>query len=143
MKYIFVDFPPSSSRLTEILLDISEKILLVVGLDPLGIDGYKNTIQYFVDCDIEISKISHIIPIGYHPIKITPNKALKDLKILAQNYSPDAIIATPIKDKAVIQNLQSEGISVFDNHTMKDKFHQKNLNEISKDLTEVYKSIIL
>ena len=35
---------------------------------------------------------------------------VKELKILAQNYSPDAIIATPIKDKAVIQNLQSEGI---------------------------------
>ena len=141
--YIFVDFPPSSSRLTEILLDISEKILLVVGLDALGIDGYKNTIQYFVDCDIEIDKISHIIPIGYHPVKITPNKCLKELKNLAQNYSPDAIIATPIKDKAVIQNLQSEGISVFDNHLMKDKFHQKNLNEISKDLSEVYNSIVL
>ena len=44
--YIFIDFPPSSSRLTEILLDISDTILLVVGLDALGIDGYKNTIQY-------------------------------------------------------------------------------------------------
>ena len=62
---------------------------------------------------------------------------------MAQNYSQKAKIATPIKDKAVIQNLQSEGISVFDNHTMKDKFHQKNLNEIAKDLTEVYKSIVL
>ena len=141
--YIFVDFPPSSSRLTEILLDISEKILLVVGLDALGIDGYKNTIQYFVDCDIEIDKISHIIPIGYHPVKITPNKCLKELKKLAENYSPKAVIATPIKDKAVIQNLQAEGVSVFDEHAMKDKFHQKNRDEIKKDLIEVYNSIVL
>ena len=129
--------------MTEILLDISEKILLVVGLDALGIDGYKNTIQYFVDCDIEIDKISHIIPIGYHPVKITPNKCLKELKKLAENYSPKAIIATPIKDKAVIQNLQAEGVSVFDEHAMKDKFHQKNRDEIKKDLIEVYNSIIL
>ncbi len=141
--YIFVDFPPSSSRLTEILLDISDNILLVVGLDALGIDGYKNTIQYFVDCDIEIDKISHIIPIGYHPVKITPNKCLKELKKLAANYSPKAIISTPIKDKAVIQNLQAEGVSVFDDHTMKDKFHQKNRDEIKKDLIDVYNSIKL
>ena len=44
--YIFIDFPPSSSRLSEILLDISDSILLVVGLDTLGLDGYINTIQY-------------------------------------------------------------------------------------------------
>lgn len=141
--YIFIDFPPSSSRLTEILLDISDNILLVVGLDALGIDGYKNTIQYFVDCDIEIDKISHIIPIGYHPVKITPNKCLKELKNLAKTYSPKAIISTPIKDKAVIKNLQAEGVSVFDDHTMKDKFHQKNRDEIRKDLIEVYESIKL
>lgn len=141
--YIFIDFPPSSSRLTEILLDISDNILLVVGLDALGIDGYKNTIQYFVDCDIEISKISHIIPMGYHPVKLAPNKCLKELKNLAKNYSPSAQITTPIKDKAVIQNLQAEGVSVFDNHKMKDKFHQKNFDEIKKDLQEVYNSIVL
>ena len=40
--YIFIDFPPSSSRLSEILLDISDNILLVVGLDTLGLDGYLN-----------------------------------------------------------------------------------------------------
>ena len=141
--YIFIDFPPSSSRLTEILLDISEKILLVVALDPLGINGYTNTIQYFVDCGIEIEKISHIIPIKYHPIKITPNKALKELKNYAKQYTPEAIITTPIKEKAVIQNLQADGVSVFDDHAMKDKFHQKNRDEIKKDLLDVYNSIVL
>ena len=45
--------------------------------------------------------------------------------------------------KAVIQNLQAEGVSVFDEHAMKDKFHQKNRDEIKKDLIEVYNSIVL
>ena len=67
----------------------------------------------------------------------------KELKKLAENYSPKAVIATPIKDKAVIQNLQAEGVSVFDEHAMKDKFHQKNRDEIKKDLIEVYNSIVL
>ena len=141
--YIFIDFPPSSSRLTEILLDISDTILLVVGLDALGIDGYKNTIQYFIDSDIKIDKIKYIIPTKYHPIKIAPNQCLKELKKMKEAYTPGAIISTPIKEKSVIQNLQSEGISVFDEHTMKDRFHQKNRDEIKKDLLEVYKSISL
>lgn len=141
--YIFIDFPPSSSRLTEILLDISDTILLVVGLDALGIDGYKNTIQYFIDSDIEISKIKYIIPVKYHPVKIAPNQCLKELKKMRESYTPNAIIATPIKEKSVIQNLQAEGISVFDEHTMKDRFHTKNRDEIKKDLLEVYKSINL
>lgn len=139
--YIFVDFPPSSSRLTEILLDISETIMLVVGLDALGIDGYKNTIQYFVDSDIEISKIKYIIPVKYHPIKKAPNQCLKDLKKMVPNYTPNAIIATPIKEKSSIQNLQAEGVSVFDEFDIADRFHRKNRDEIKKELLEVYKSL--
>lgn len=139
--YIFVDFPPSSSRLSEILLDISENILLVVGLDTLGLQGFTNTIQYFVDSDIDLAKINYVIPVGYHPIKIAPNVCLKQLKELVKSYTPDAKISTPIKSKSVIQNLQAEGVSVFDEHQMKDKFHEKNRNEIRKDLTDVYKSV--
>lgn len=141
--YVFIDYPPSSSRLSEILLDISDNILLVVGLDTLGLQGYQNTIQYFIDCDIDINKISYIIPIGYHPIKLTPNKCLSQLKNLAKNYTPDAKISLPIKDKSVIKNLQFEGVSVFDDHQMKDKFHQKNRDEIRDDLESVFKSINL
>ena len=63
--YIFIDFPPSSSRLSEILLDISQSILIVVGLDTLGLQGFSNTIQYFVDTDIDLDKIRYIIPVGY------------------------------------------------------------------------------
>lgn len=49
----------------------------------------------------------------------------------------------PVKDKSVIQNLQSEGVSVFDEHQMKDKFHEKNRNEIRKDLEALYDSLKL
>ena len=89
--YIFVDFPPSSSRLSEVLLDISDKILLVVGLDTLGLDGYLNTIQYFVDTDIDLGKIKYILPTGYHPVKLAPNKALKELKKQAAAFSYQAM----------------------------------------------------
>jgi chromosome partitioning protein len=129
--------------LSEILLDISDDILLVVGLDTLGLQGYTNTIQYFVDCDIDLAKIRYVIPIGYHPIKLTPNKCLKQLQEMAKTYTPNAKISVPIKDKSVIKNLQFEGVSVFDEHEMKDKFHEKNRDEVKKDLTEVFESINL
>lgn len=141
--YIFIDFPPSSSRLSEILLDISDNIILVVGLNTLGLQGFTNTVQYFVDSDIELDKINYIIPIGYHPVKIAPNKCLKELKELVKNYTPQATVSMPVKDKSVIQNLQSEGVSVFDEHQMKDKFHEKNRNEIRKDLEALYDSLKL
>lgn len=139
--YIFIDFPPSSSRLTEILLDISENILLVVGLDTLGLDGYKNTIQYFVDSDIDLNKISHIIPNGYNPIKKAPKACLESLKSQAKLYTPNANITTPMNDLAIIKNLQSEGISIFDEHDMGNRFHNKNRDRAFKELTELYKSI--
>ena len=141
--YIFIDFPPSSSRLTEILLDLSEKILVVVGLDALGVDGYKNTIQYFVDADINIDKIAYVIPIGYNVVKIVPNKCLKELKDLVQIYTPKAIITSPIKEKSEIKNLQAEGLSVFDDFSKKDKFHKNNCEAVKTDMTGVFKEVIL
>lgn len=139
--YIFIDFPPSSSRLTEILLDLSDNILLVVGLDTLGLDGYINTIQYFTDVDINLAKIKYIIPTGYHPIKIAPTNGLKKLNTLTKTYTPNAKLTVPIKDKSVIRNLQEEGVSVFDEHQMSSKFHQKNRDEIRKDLLKVFSDI--
>lgn len=141
--YIFIDFPPSSSRLSEILLDLSDSILLAVGLDALGLEGYSNTIQYFVDSDINLSKIKYVIPIGYHPVKLAPKACLKQLTERAKIQTPTAVVTPPINDKSVIKNLQAEGVSIFDNHQMKDKFHQKNRDQIRKELTEVYKSMIL
>ena len=116
--YIFIDFPPSSSRLSEILLDISDSILLVVGLDTLGLDGYINTIQYFVDTDINLDKIKYVVPTGFHPIKLAPKNCLKDLKKQVEIYTPHAEITDPICDRSVIKNLQAEGVSLFDEHQM-------------------------
>ncbi len=141
--YIFVDFPPSSSRLTEILLDISQNIILVVGLDTLGLDGFKNTIQYFVDSDIELSKISHIIPNNYNPIKKTPKSCLESLKKQAKEYTPGAKITEPMNELAIIKNLQAEGVSIFDEHDMGNRFHNKNRARAIKELSDLYKSIKL
>ncbi len=139
--YVLIDFPPSSSRLTEILLDLSDKIMVVVGLDTLGLDGYINTIQYFVDVELEINNISHVIPTGYHPIKIAPNEALKKLEEQVKIYTPNAILTPPISDKSVVKNLQSEGVSVFDDYQMPSAFHQKNRDAIKKELTSVFSSL--
>lgn len=139
--YIFIDFPPSSSRLTEILLDLSDDILLVVGLDTLGLDGFINTIQYFTDSDIDLGKVRYIVPTGYHPIKLAPNTCLKKLKTQVKTYTPDAKIISPIKEKAVIRNLQEMGVSVFDEHQMPSKFHQKNRDEIKRDLLSTFSEI--
>jgi chromosome partitioning protein len=139
--YVFIDFPPSSSRLTEILLDLSDKILVVVGLDTLGLDGYINTVQYFTDAEIDLNKISYIVPTGYHPIKIAPNEALKKLTEQVKIYTPNAKIVSPISEKSVIKNLQSEGISVFDKHQMSSDFHQKNRDAVEKELTSVFQEI--
>lgn len=141
--YIFMDFPPSSSRLSELLLDVSDKILIVVGLDTLGLDGFVNTIQYFVDSDIDLAKISHIIPTGYHPIRLAPGRCLKELKKQAQTYTPNAVLVSPIDDKAAIKNLQAEGVSLFDPYKAPSKFHQKNKNEAEKDFRSVLDEIKL
>ena len=141
--YIFIDFPPSSSRLSEILLDISDCILIVVGLDTLGLQGFSNTIQYFVDTDIDLAKIKYIVPVGYIKGRRAPIKCLKELKEQAKTLTPNAEITAPIKDKAEIKNIQSDGISIFDNQPMKDRFHQKNFDEIKKDLILMFKDIKL
>lgn len=141
--YIFFDFPPSSSRLSEVLLDISDKILLVVGLDTLGLDGYLNTIQFFVDTDIDLGKIKYILPTGYHPVKLAPNKALKELKKQAESYTPDVIITAPISDKSIVKNLQADGISVFDDAEMPSKFHEKNRNEFRTELKKAFDGLNL
>ena len=145
--YIFIDFPPSSSRLSEILLDLSDSILLAVGLDALGLEGYSNTIQYFVDTDIDLDKIRYIIPVGYIKGRRTPIKCLKELKEQAKNLTPSAKITAPIKDKAIIKNIQSDGLSIYDSEAIVkeklEKFHYKNFEEIKKDLTDIYKDLNL
>lgn len=112
--YIFIDFPPSSNRLTEILLDMSDAILIVVGLDSLGLDGFINTIQYFVDKDIDLDNIKYIIPNGYSGNRRAPKVSLQKLIEQARDFTPNAVILEPLQERSIIKNLQAVGISPFD-----------------------------
>ncbi len=112
--YIFIDFPPSSNRLTEVLLDLSDSILIVVGLDSLGLDGFFNTIQYFVDKDIDLNSIKYIIPNGYSNNRRAPKISLERLKEQVKDFTPNATILEPLQERSIIKNLQAEGISPFD-----------------------------
>ncbi len=112
--YIFIDFPPSSSRLSEVLLDISDITMIVVGLDSLGLGGYINTIQYFIDNDLDIDGIKYIIPNGYSKNRRAPRISLEKLMEQSREFTPKAIVVNPLQEKSVIKNLQAEGISPFD-----------------------------
>ncbi|MFA6627049.1 MAG: ParA family protein [Bacilli bacterium] len=112
--YIFIDFPPSSSRLTEVLLDLSDSIIIVVGLDSLGLNGFFNTIQYFVDNDIDLNAIKYIVPNGFSLNRRAPKVSLEKLKEQAIEFTPKAVVLPPLKDRSIIKNLQADGVSVFD-----------------------------
>ena len=112
--YIFVDFPPSSSRLTEVLLELSDAVMIVVGLDSLGLGGFINTIQYFVDNDLDLESIKYIVPNGYSKNRRAPKISLDKLQQQAAEFTPDAKVLPALQDKSIIKNLQAEGISPFD-----------------------------
>jgi len=130
--YIFVDFPPSSSRISEILLDLSDLILIVVGLDSLGLGGFFNTIQYFIDNDLNIDNIKYIVPNGYSKNRRAPKISLEKLKEQSEEFTPKALLLPALLDKSIIKNLQSDGISPFDvtklanyDQTQKDMLEQE------------------
>ena len=117
--YIFVDFPPSSSRLTEVLLELSDAVM-VVGLDSLGLGGFINTIQYFVDNDLDLESIKYIVPNGYSKNRRAPKISLDKLQQQAAEFTPDAKVLPALQDKSIIKNLQAEGITPFDIKTNRD-----------------------
>ena len=140
--YVFIDFPPSSNRLTEVLLDISDAIMVVVGLDSLGLDGFFNTIQYFVDNDIDLNSIKYIIPNGYSKNRRAPKVSLDILKEQAIDFTPAAKVLPALQDKSIIKNLQAEGLSVFDDVTL-ERYDQNQKELLKKDLLELFKEIEL
>ena len=140
--YIFFDFPPSSSRLTEVLLDASDHVIIVVGLDSLGLGGFFNTIQYFIDNDIDLSKIKYILPNGYAKNKRAPKLSLDKLQEEASEYTSSAIVLPAISDKSIIKNLQTEGISAFDKVEL-PPYDQKAKDQLEKELSHLFKSLNL
>jgi chromosome partitioning protein len=148
--YIFIDFPPSSSRLTETLLDISDDVLIVVGLDKLGIYGYMNTLQYFNDNNISVDKIKYVLPNGYSKVKKAPQVSLDELKLQMKETAPNAILLPPLSDKSIIRNLQERGLSVYDEVDPQTgevieftKYDIKSHSEIVKTLDDLFSRIKL
>lgn len=112
--YIFIDFPPSSSRLTEVLLDMSDQIIIVVGLDSLGLGGFFNTIQFFIDNEIDLDGIKYIMPNGYSKNRRAPRISLDKLQEQAKDFTPNAKVLPALQERSIIKNIQAEGISAFD-----------------------------
>ena len=138
--YIFIDFPPSSNRLTEVLLDMSDCILVVVGLDSLGLDGFFNTIQYFVDKDIDLNNIKYILPNGYQYNRRAPKLSLEKLTIQAKDFTPNAKILPALTEKSIIKNLQAEGISPFDDREL-ERYDNRERNALKESLLTLFKEI--
>ena len=138
--YIFIDFPPSSNRLTEVLLDTSDCILVVVGLDSLGLDGFFNTIQYFVDKDINLNNIKYILPNGYQYNRRAPKLSLEKLTIQAKDFTPNAKILPALTEKSIIKNLQAEGISPFDDREL-ERYDTRERNALRESLLALFKEI--
>lgn len=140
--YIFIDFPPSSSRLTEVLLDMSDCITIVVGLDSLGLGGFFNTIQFFIDNDIDLELIKYILPNEYNKIRRAPKLSLEKLQEQGSEFTPHAKILPPLFDRSIIKNLQADGISVFDDVVL-PPYDLNAKKALEADLLELFKQINL
>lgn len=138
--YILVDFPPSSSRLTEVLLDMSDHILIVVGLDSLGLGGFVNTIQYFIDNEINLEGIKYIVPNGYSKNRRAPKVSLEKLEEQAKEFTPNAHILPALAERSIIKNLQAEGISPFDDVTLQ-RYDQAGKEQLAENLMELFDNI--
>lgn len=140
--YIFIDFPPSSSRLTEVLLDLSDLIILVVGLDSLGLGGFFNTIQFFIDNEIDLNGIRYVLPNGYSKNRRAPRISLDKLQEQASEFTPNAILLPALQERSVVKNLQSEGIGVFDDVKL-PPYDQNAKDALKDELLELFKHIEL
>lgn len=138
--YILIDFPPSSSRLTEILLEISDDVCIVVGLDTLGLGRFWNTIQYFIDNELDIESIKYIIPNGYSKNRRAPKVSLEKLQEQVSEFTPNAKLLEPIADRSIVKNLQAEGISAFDEVELPP--YDRGLKEqLEKDLKALFEKL--
>jgi len=136
--YVFIDFPPSGCRLTEVLLEISDEIIVVVGLDSLGIDGFFNTIQYFVDKDLDLDKVKYVVPNGYAKNKRAPQVSLEHLEQQVKDFTKKAVLLPALRDKSIIKNIQSEGWSVYDDNLPLKPYDKSMFEELKKDLEDIY-----
>ena len=113
------------------------QLFVVVGLDALGIDGFFNTIQYFIDRDINLNSIKYIVPNGYSSNRRAPKLSLEVLKNQAADFTKGAIVLPPLQERSIIKNLQEKGISVFDNVEL-ERYDHNQKEILKKDLLELF-----
>jgi len=136
--FVFVDLPPSSNRTSEVVLDLCKHIFLIVELNKLGVNGFYNTLQYFVDAGIDLKKIQYVLPNGFSKMKSVPTVALEEIIEITNNNLTNAVVLEPVPEKANIQTLQQKGIVVFDEDVKALNSYQRGQK---KFLMEVFKKL--
>ena len=141
-EFGFLDLPPSSNRTTEILLERTDLLMLIVELNKLGVNGFYNTLQYFVDNDLPLEKIRYILPNGYSKTKSVPSVALKELKALIRDNVPEATLLPLMPDMTIIKSLQQKGVTVFDEDVSRLTAYEKSQKRTVMDvMSEIFDSI--
>jgi len=111
---VFIDLPPSSNRANEVVFEIVDQLIVIVELNKLGVNGLFNTIQYFTDVELQMSKVKYVLPNGFSKIKSAPKIALEDLEAIVHENLKKAMILPAFPEKSIILTLQQNGLSVFD-----------------------------
>lgn len=139
---VFFDLPPSSNRTSELVLDFVDSVILVVELNKLGVNGLYNTLQYFVDAGLDLSKIRFVLPNGFSKIKSVPSVALEELNALVHEHLEGAQVLPCIPEKASIQSLQSKGVSAFDDDVQALTYYEKQQKALIKEtFTALYETV--
>lgn len=139
---VFIDLPPANCRTSEVIFDICKQIILIVELTKLGVNGLYNTIQYFVDCGIELNKIKYILPNGFSKNKSVPSVAMEEIVDIAKEHIPTVTILSPLPEKSSIQILQQKGVVVFDQKTPAlSSYHKAQKKMLVEIFTELFKTI--
>ncbi len=142
--YIFLDLPPSSNRASEVLLELCDDVILIVELNKLGVNGFYNTLQYFLDTDISLEKIKYILPNGFSKNKSAPAVALEDIIKIASENIPSVKIMNCMPEKATILTLQQKGISIFDKDCKSLSYYTKTQKKVIMEvLEELFKNMKL
>ncbi|MBO5525944.1 MAG: ParA family protein [Clostridia bacterium] len=141
--YVFFDLPPSSNRTSEIVLDFVDTVILIVELNKLGVNGFFNTLQYFVDAGLNSEKIRYILPNGFSKNKSVPSVALEELNgMIKEHLETPVTVLSCMPEKSSIQSLQAKGVSVFDkrgNHLSSYERSQKAI--LKETMTQLYDQI--
>ncbi|MCQ2387337.1 MAG: ParA family protein [Clostridia bacterium] len=141
---VFIDLPPSNSRAAEVVFELCNCILLVVELTKLGVSGFYNTLQYFVDNDIDLQKIKYILPNGFAKNKNIPTVALDELEKIAKENLTNVKILNALPEKSSIQTLQHYGITIYDKKVSPlNSYARQQKKALAEIFTSLFDSIEL